>query len=194
MKTCLMLLWAALVLPGMTMAQTTKIGQNVPSSDDDKPYNSPQRFRLGEIVGGGVSRREVVVFNESKVISQANFRKKAYAVVRVKLDPGRSISIHDFTMIYNYQSFDCVAVKPYQNSFNAEKRIFTVTPQSSCYDLLFFLDVPNFANDGTLKVTLHYRLSGGGLTDIELKLRSYGSSSIQLAVPREDDSSSGDRK
>lgn len=162
------------------------------ADSESKAYHAPQRFRLGIVVDAGISQQDVNIFNRDKLLDQQKFRKKVCAMIRVKLDKGRSISIHDFTLINNYQAFDCVAIKPYQSSFNAEKRIFPSSKQNNVYDLLFYLDIPDFKPSGELKATLHYRLTGGGLTDTEIKLKNFGNSTIQFAMPPADEEPAGE--
>jgi|GEM_PF-3456376 len=157
--------------------------------DSEKPYESLPRFRLGRIVDAGISLSPVSVAAGDKMVPLPEYNKKAYVIIRVLLDPKRSLSIHDFSVVYNNQAFNCIAIRPYQENFSADKRVFTPSDRGVTYDMLFLTDMPDFNPSGEVRVTLHYRLSGGGLTDIELKLKNYDTAPIQLAAPPVEDNS-----
>jgi len=195
MKKLISMLFAAFLLAPVSLpAQQGKAAApagdstQYRSDDGEKAYESLPRFRLGQIVDSGISQYSVAVGSSEKLLPLPDYRKKVYAIIRVKLDPQRSISVHDFSLVYNYQAFDCVAVRPYQESFLATKRVFPASKNSEVYDMLFILDMPDFKAFGDIKVTLHYRLAGGGLTDVEVKLKNYDYNPIKLAAPPADDS------
>jgi hypothetical protein len=147
--------------------------------ENDYLINSRQRFRIGEILDAGISRMEIPVANADKIIP-ADISEKTYAVVRVRLDANRSISIHDFSIIHNYQPFPCVAIRPLNGEFNAEKRVFSASKKSEIYDLLFILNVPNFRGTIKYRCTLHYNLSTSGLTNVDIEFKNYNRSPVVL--------------
>lgn len=141
-----------------------------------------QRFRHGEIVDAGISLKKENINNPDKM-PPVTYPNPAYVIIRVKLDPNRSISIHDFSLIHNYQAFKCVALCPAKSRFNAEQRQFIPSKQHKFYDLLFILEIPGFKSTINYRCTLHYNLEGGGLTDVDVNLKNFDRSSIQLANP-----------
>lgn len=141
-----------------------------------------QRFRHGEIVDAGISLKTVNINNHEKMLP-ITYSNPAYVIIRVKLDPNRSISIHDFSLIHNYQAFKCVALSPAKSQFNAEQRQFIPSKQPKLYDLLFVLEIPGFKSTINYRCTLHYNLGGGGLTDVDVNLKNFDRNSIQLANP-----------
>ncbi|MBN2640576.1 MAG: hypothetical protein JXR78_02890 [Victivallales bacterium] len=147
--------------------------------ENDYLINSRQRFRIGEILDAGITRAEIPVANADKLIP-ADIAEKTYAVVRVRLDANRSIGIHDFSMIHNYQPFPCVAIRPPSGKFNAEKRIFSASKKPEIYDLLFILNVPNFRGTIKYRCTLHYNLSTSGLTNVDIEFKNYNRSPVVL--------------
>ncbi len=149
----------------------------------DVNFKTPQRFRLGEIVDAGISRRSVNIHNPDKLLP-LKMKSKIYAVVRVKLDQGRSISIHDFSLIHNYKGFNCVAISPVPGDFNAERRVFPASGANKVYDLLFVLDVPDFNAAITYRCALHYMFASTGMVDVDVKFKNFDNSAIQLSAPK----------
>lgn len=147
--------------------------------ENDYLINSRQRFKIGEILDAGISRKEIPVTNADKLIP-ADIAEKTYAVVRVRLDANRSISIHDFSMIHNYQPFSCVAIRPLNGEFNAEKRVFSASKKPEIYELLFILNVPNFKGTIKYRCTLHYNLSTSGLTNVDVEFKNFNRNPVVL--------------
>ncbi len=153
--------------------------------DADAMQKIQQRFRLGEILEGGISLHEIPILNPAKLLP-INISNKVYAIIRVKLDPGRSISIHDFSLIHNYKGFNCVAVSPVPGEFNAERRVFTSSDSRKVYDLLFVLDIPDFNASITYRCTLHYLFATIGQIDVDVKLKNFDLNPIQFSSSDED--------
>ncbi len=152
-----------------------------PPEQPEKDFllKNEQRFRIGTIIDAGITTEEIKVDNSDKLLP-LKFNNKAYAVVRVRLDSGRSLSTHDFSMIHNYKPYKCIAIRLLNGSFNAAKRIFPPSKEPKIYDMLFVLSVPNFNSSIEYKCTLHYNLSTSGLTDVDVKFKNFNHGPIHL--------------
>ena len=139
------------------------------------------RFRYGEILDAGISRREVAVQNADKLLP-INFSNRIYAMIRIRLDDGRSISVHDFSLIHNYKGLNCVAIRSVSGTFDADRRIFPAFGDR-LYDLLFILDIPDFNPAITYRCTLHYQLASTGMTDTDLKFKNFDQNELVFPAP-----------
>ncbi len=168
-----------LVLSFCARGQEFKSDDLPEQPEKDVLLKNELRFRIGTILDAGITTEKIHVDNSDKLLP-LNFNDKAYAVVRVKLDPGRSLSTHDFSMIHNYKPYKCIAIRPLNGSFNVAKRIFPPSKQSKIYDMLFVLSVPNYNSSIEYKCTLHYNLLTSGLTDVDVKFKNFNHGPILL--------------
>lgn len=91
----------------------------------------------------------------------------AYASVVVKLDPGRSISVYDYSLLNSRRTeFKCIGVREGDDIFDANKWELASTSPDKLYTLLFKVELPppNEKRD----YLLHFNLNKSKSEDILL--------------------------
>ncbi|MDD3118541.1 MAG: hypothetical protein PHQ27_05145 [Victivallales bacterium] len=151
------------------------------TAEASSAFRKMLRFRCGEIIAAGISRHDVPIADSEQLLSLPP-SSPAYAVIRVRLDEGRSLSIHDFSLIHNYKNFACVAIRPVPGKFDAARRIFPAF-NGRVYDLLFIPDIPDFNPKITYRCTLHYCLASTGMTDTDVRFRNFDGREIVFPGP-----------
>ncbi|MDD5698509.1 MAG: hypothetical protein PHH77_07815 [Victivallaceae bacterium] len=144
-------------------------------------------FRLGEILSAEISRNKVTVRNLDKYDYAFKFRHYAYAVVAVRLHPGRSLGIYDFQLKFKGKVYKCVALQINGGYFDADRWQMLNTNPETIYSLLFILDSEVFGNaKKTLSATLVYVLNNSGQTDYPLpfKFINYDPLTAAEAIPK----------
>ncbi len=86
------------------------------------------------------------VLNEDKNPSRCRITSDlAYASVVVRLDKGRSLSIHDYVLMNMRKDvFKCIAISEADGPFDAEKWCFNETSPDKLYTMLFKVQLPVF--------------------------------------------------
>ena len=152
MKTC-----SAIVLFLVAVALFSQV------ADPEKKKGRSLRFHSGIILSAELLPENpaipVNVINvsplepASKIISDA-----AYASVVVKPDPGRSISVYDYSLINNRKTeFKCIGVREGEDVFDANKWELANTGPDKLYTLLFKVELPQ--SDETCEYVLHFNLN-----------------------------------
>ena len=89
----------------------------------------------------------------------------AYASVVVKLDPGRSISVYDYSLVNNMKTdFKCIGVREGEDVFDAEKWEFENTNPDKLYTLLFKVELP--PENGKSEYAMHFNLNKNTPEDV----------------------------
>jgi hypothetical protein len=69
----------------------------------------------------------------------------AYAALTVQLDPGRSLSLYDYSLKNDMeQVFPCIAIKENDGDFDASKWLYENSPQRNRLTMLFRVQLPAF--------------------------------------------------
>jgi len=145
-----------------------------------------RRFRLGDILCAQMSKRIIVVAHWNKLAFPNNYSSKAYAIVVVRLDKGRSLSIYDYSLKQGYDTFPCVAIRKGSGSFDASSWKIDKTSNSALYSMLFIVNVPGYSSSSKLDYNFIYNLSRSGIckTKLDFKNLYYSSfTSIDL-IPK----------
>lgn len=96
----------------------------------------------------------------SKVTSDAG-----YAVVVVKLDQGRSISVYDYSLLNSRKTeFKCIGVREGEDVFDANKWELANTSPDKLYTLLFKVELPKSSEN--CEYILHFNLNKNISEDI----------------------------
>ncbi|MFA7231504.1 MAG: hypothetical protein WC071_09565 [Victivallaceae bacterium] len=141
--------------------------------------DTSSRFRLGRILSAEVGLQTVNVADLDKYAFKFPYRNKAYAIVTVKLDPGRSLSTYDFSLVYSGKKYPCIAIRAGQDDFNGDKWLIRKASPEDMYSMLFVVDASAFADDvKTITMTLMYNLSAQGQKRISLPFKFLGNSSF----------------
>ncbi|MCF6174650.1 MAG: hypothetical protein L3J71_02665 [Victivallaceae bacterium] len=145
-----------------------------------------RRFRLGEILCAQMSKRMMSVANWNKLAFPANYNSKVYAVVVVKLDKGRSLSIYDYSLKQGYDTFPCVAIRKGSGSFNADTWKLDKSSSGDIYSMLFIVNIPGYSSSAKLDYTLTYNLSKSGIvkTKLDFKNLYYSSFTSINSIPK----------
>ena len=129
-------------------------------------------FRLGEILSAEISRNKVTIKNLNAADYNIKFKHYAYAVVALKLQPGRSISIYDFKLKFKNKEYKCVALRSGSKHFNTKNWQFSKTSPRVLYSLLFIVNSEYLGNaKKTLTADLLYALNKSGKFDYPLPFK-----------------------
>jgi hypothetical protein len=118
------------------------------------------RCRAGWIGAAEIGTQSIGNLQLDPMAFPEKYSNTVYAVIAIKLDPGRSLSIYDFTLRYNGRKFPCVALRQGDNSIDSTQWIIRETRPEELYSLLFILDYPALANaGGEITLELLYNLT-----------------------------------
>lgn len=141
--------------------------------------DTSSRFRLGRILSAEVGLQTVSVVALDKDAFKFPYQKKAYAIVTVKLDPGRSLSTYDFSLIHSGKKYPCIAIRAGHDDFNGEKWLIRKASPEDMYSMLFVVDASAFGNDAkTINMTLQHNLSAKGQKRVSLSFKFLGNNSF----------------
>lgn len=130
-----------------------------------------KRFRLGKILNAEITTKSMSFKDVNSKTYPQKYRKKAFAALTVKFDPGRSISKHDFVLEANGKEYPCVAVR---KDNGVEKWQFEQTDKDSMYIIFFMVDAPNIGSGQDLEYELKYKLHRSGSRNINIKFKNRG--------------------
>jgi hypothetical protein len=137
------------------------------------------RFRLGKILAAEITRSNVRINNLSKHAFKFDFKQKAFAVVTVKLDPGRTLSIHDFSLKLLGRKYACVALRAGHADFNGGAWVIKKSSPDDLYSMLFVVNAaPLGSEERILEGTLFYNLSSKGTCEFAVPFKYLGYSSL----------------
>lgn len=149
-------------------------------------HAATRRFRLGKIVCAQISKRMVSVLNLDTLALPSNYSSKIYAIVVVKLDKGRSLSIYDYSLKQGIDTFPCIAIRAGNGIFDASKWKFKSTSPDTLYSMLFILNIPGYSSTAKLDYTLFYNLSNSGMVKTLLNFQNlyYSSFTAVNSIPQ----------
>ena len=125
-----------------------------------------KRFRLGKILNAEITAKSLSFKDLNAKTYPQKYRNKAFAALTVKLDPGRSISKHDFVLKADGKEYPCVAVR---KDNGLEKWQFETTDKDSLYTIYFMVDAPGINSRKSFEFELKYKLSSSGNRNINIK-------------------------
>lgn len=138
-------------------------------------FGAVWRFHFGRIGCTEISTAPVKILNEDKFAFPMQYTKPAYAVVVCKLDPGRTLSIYDFSLADSLNTYPCVALRAGIGDFDAKNWKIEKTSPDIWYTLLFRIDAPRIEQGGTADMTLDYNYSSRISNKLKLPFRFLGS-------------------
>jgi hypothetical protein len=149
-------------------------------------HAAKRRFRLGEILCAQMSKRMISVANWNKLAFPANYNSKAYAVVVVKLDKGRSLSIYDYCLKQGYDKYPCVAIRKGDGRFDATNWKIDNASSDTLYSMLFIVNIPGYSSSSKLDYTLFYNLNNSGMIKTVLNFKNlyYSSFTAVNSIPQ----------
>jgi hypothetical protein len=111
-------------------------------SADMKAPGKTVKIHSGKIISAQVSSKSVQVKNLSKFRSLTNVpeKKRLYALVFVKLETGRSISIYDYVLSDGISSSKCKALNKNGGNFDASEWVYKSASPEDVYSMLFILN------------------------------------------------------
>ena len=117
-------------------------------------------FRSGEILAAELSSRAPEIANLDKYDYEFGFRKRTYALLTVKLAPGRTIATDDYSLEVFGKHYPCVAIRVGDGSFDTKKWEIDAPSPSQLYGLLFIVDGTVAGIDSIEKLTLKCNAPG----------------------------------
>lgn len=141
----------------------------------------PLRCRIGWLVSEEISTQQPSGnIQIDPMAYPEKYANKAYAIVALKLDPERGLSIYDFSLRYNGRRFPCVALRKGSSDFDTAQWSLNQTVPEELFSLLFILDYPDLSNAGSeITLELLYNLSNNpSPLTMEIKFKNLGSNSF----------------
>ncbi len=133
-------------------------------------------FRGGEILAAELTDRKPVIANYKDESGQI----RSYALITVKLLPGRTISTEDYSLGVLGGKYPCIAVREEDGEFDAAHWMWRAISPKKKYGLLFALEVPQ----QTIPAALVCNAPGKWQkTELELKNLRSGAFSGSSAIP-----------
>lgn len=108
-------------------------------------------FRGGDVLAAEVSSQTPRVLN---LPAEEQGGSRVYALVTVKLHPGRTVSVEDYSLNALGGLYRCIAIREENGAFNAEKWHFNAVSPRKRYGLLFALQIPVGQNYNNVKFDL----------------------------------------
>jgi len=99
-----------------------------------------KRFYSGDVVSAEISKRSPRVNGWSRHEPSRNIsdKDKAYALIAVRLEKGRGISIYDYVLVDNAMNeFVCKGIRLNDNAFDRKNWEHKNTQPSQVYGMLF---------------------------------------------------------
>ncbi len=139
-------------------------------SDPEKKKERSMRFHSGTVLSAELLPENPAI--PVKVINLSPFEPAskvtscvAYASVVVKLDPGRSISVHDYSLFNDKKTeFKCIGVREGEDVFDAQKWELASSNPDKLYTLLFRVALP--PSNETPDYVLHFNLNKSKPEDV----------------------------
>lgn len=137
-------------------------------------FGAVWRFHFGRIGCSEISTASVKILNEDKFAFPAQYTKPAYAVLVCRLDPGRSLSIYDFSLADSLNTYPCIALREGTGDFNAKNWKIEKTSPDAWYTMLFRIDAPRVDKGKVVDLTLEYNYSSRISTKLKVPFRFLG--------------------
>jgi len=141
-------------------------------ADLEKKKEKSMRFHSGTLLSAELLPENPAI--PVKVINISPFEPPskvtsdvAYASVVVRLDPGRSISVHDYSLFNDRKTeFKCIGVREGEDVFDSQKWELASTNPEKIYTLLFRVSLPS--SNETPDYVLHFNLNKNRPEDVLL--------------------------
>lgn len=132
------------------------------------------RFHFGRIGCAEITTAQVKILGEDKFAFPAQYTQPAYAAVVFKLDPGRTISIYDFSLMDSLNTYPCIALRTGTGEFDAANWKIEKTSPDTWYTMLFRIDAPRIEKGKTADMTLEYNYPSRIQTQLKVPFRFLG--------------------
>lgn len=137
-------------------------------------------FRSGEILAAELSTVKPRIANEDPLAFPVPFDQKIYAAIVVKINPGRGISIHDYSLSAFGRTYPCIALRAGNDSFNAENWLVKRVDPNTKYTLLFVLDASRVGREQNDTLILHAEFPPQESADLTVPFTNLGSSGFTM--------------
>ena len=131
-------------------------------------------FRSGEILAAELSTVKPRITNEDPLAFPVDFSRKIYAAIVVKVDAGRGISIHDYSLSAFGRTYPCIALRAGNNNFDAENWLVKRAEPGTRYTLLFVLDATRIGREKDETITLHAEFPPEESADLRIPFTNLG--------------------
>lgn len=135
-------------------------------------------FRLGRILAAEATRRAVPLTGMEEHAFEFDFENRAYAVVVARLQPGRTLSIYDFSLEIGGKAYPCVALRSGTGNFDAKDWVLKKTSPDETYSMLFIIDPARIGSGAEFGAALVYNLSQKGLRRTPVPFKNLGSGAL----------------
>ena len=132
-------------------------------------------FRSGKILAAELSTVKPRITNEDPLAFPVEFGQKIYAAIVVKVDNGRGISIHDYSLTVFGRNYPCIALRVGDGNFDAENWLVKRADPNTKYTLLFVLDATRVGREKDEALTLHAQFPPEESADLEVPFTNLGS-------------------
>ena len=109
--------------------------------------------RSGEVLNAEFTNKKVEIANFNKQLFGKDSARN-YAVVAIRLSDKRSISIFDYKLLVNNESYPIVAIQKNYNGFEYTKEKLTPENEQDIFFLLFFVD--SSMNNGSYELQANF--------------------------------------
>ena len=117
-------------------------------------------FRGGEILAAELTSKAPEIVHLDRFDFDFQFENKCYALVTVKLSPGRNLSTYDYSLELFGRSYPCVAIRTGDGGFDADQwEIRDIVPGTRL-GMLFIVDGNAVGKGTTEKITLKCNAPG----------------------------------
>ena len=144
-------------------------------------------FRSGKILAAELSTIKPRITNEEPLAFPVPFVQKIYAAIVVKVDDGRGISIHDYSLTAFGKNYPCIALRAEDGNFDAENWLIKRVDPNMKYTLLFVLDATRVGREKDEILTLHAEFPPAESADLEIPFTNLGSRGFTMprSVPND---------
>lgn len=151
MRTCLIALLTVISMTGASL------------------HGAVLNFRSGTITAAEITATPVKISNLDPDAFPALPDKRLFAVLSVKLHPGRKITIFDYSLESNGATYPCVAVNT-GRTFDSSEKTFS----AAAVQLLFIIEAGNMPPRGNMNIKCNLQPTDGTY-DITVPFKNIGS-------------------
>lgn len=160
-----------LILPGaaglLWMCAATSSANSIP-------------FRGGEILAAEFSAASPQIENFDRHDFDLPFDNLCFALVTVRLTPGRNLSVYDYSLSLFGRSYPCVAVRTGDGSFDSARREIRGVASGAKLGMLFVVDSNALGRGATEKAAVRCN-APGSYPSVTLPLTNRGGGSFTKA-------------
>ncbi|MDR0933280.1 MAG: hypothetical protein LBM70_09725 [Victivallales bacterium] len=133
-------------------------------------------FRSGKVLAAELSKIKPNIIGEDPLAFPLPFSQTIYAEITVKIDAGRGISIHDYSLDAFGRRYPCIALRVNDENFNAENWAVKRIVPNATYTLLFVLDATRVGLTNQENYTLHAEFPPQENADCKIPFTNRGNS------------------